>query len=154
MRPSLAFTLSCLALFAFSHAAAGQNKFVDSTVCDVAKEPAAFDNKLVRLTATLAGNFEISAIRDPVHEECNSIWFTYPGSGPEAYVSFSTGEPSKSRPSVPLTKDKHFREFQKYVDAKMYPRQRDSLCIDCSRYEVTAVMIGLMEFAGPERGFG
>jgi hypothetical protein len=155
MRSSLAsLTLCCLGFFAFSHTAEGQDKFVDTTVCDVAKEPAAFDNKLVRLTATLAGNFEISSIRDPVHADCKSMWFTYPGSGPAAYVSFSTGEPSKPRPSLQLTKDKNFQEFQKYVDAKMYSRQRDSLCIDCPRYEVTAVMVGLVEFAGAGRGFG
>lgn len=155
MRSSLtSLTLCCLGLFAFSHTAAGQDKFVDTTVCDVVKEPAVFDNKLVRLTATLAGNFEISSIRDPVHKDCKSMWFTYPGSGPAAYVSFSTGEPTKPRPSVQLTKDKNFREFQRYVDAKMYSRQPDSLCMDCPRYEVTAVMVGLVEFAGVGRGFG
>jgi hypothetical protein len=155
MRSSIALpTLCYLGFFAFSHAAEGQDKFVDTTVCDVAKEPAAFDNRLVRLTATLAGNFEISSIRDPVHADCKSMWFTYPSSGPAAYVSFSTGEPPKPRPSLQLTKDKNFREFQKYVDAKMYSRQRDSLCMDCPRYEVTAVMVGLVEFAGAGRGFG
>src|ERR1700675_1572929 len=155
MRSSLAsLTLCCLGFFAFSHTVEGQDKFVDTTVCDVAKEPAAFDDKLVRLTATLAGNFEISSIRDPVHTDCKSMWFTYPGSGPAAYVSFSTGEPPKPRPSLQLTKDKNFREFQKYVDAKMYARQRDSLCMDCPRYQVTAVMVGLVEFAGVGPGFG
>lgn len=82
------------------------------------------------------------------------MWFTYPGSGPSAYVSLSTGGPSKPRPSVQLIEDKKFQEFQKYVDAQMYSRQRDSFCMDCRRYEVTAVMIGLVEFAGPGRGFG
>ena len=156
MRSFLAsLTLCCLGFLAFSHTAAGQDKFVDTTVCEVAKEPAAFDNKLVRLRATLAGNFEISSIRDPVHSDCESMWFTFPGSGPTAYVSFSTGEPPKPRPSVQLKKDKNFREFQKYTDARMYSRQRDSLCMDCPRYEVTAVMVGLVEFAGGSgRGFG
>ncbi len=155
MRFSLAsFTLSCLGFIAISQTAAGQDKFVTTTVCDVVKEPAAFDNKFVRFTATLAGNFEISSIRDPLHNGCKSIWFTYPGSGPSAYVSFNTGERPKPRPSVQLTKDKNFQEFQKYVDAKMYSRQRDSLCMDCPRYEVTAVMTGLVEFAGVGLGFG
>jgi hypothetical protein len=155
MRFSLApLILCCLGFFAFSHTAAAQDKFVTTTVCDVVKDPAAFDNKSVRLTATLAGNFEISSIRDPIHQDCESMWFTYPGSGPSAYVSFNTGEPSKPRPSVQLTKDKNFQEFQKYIDAKLYPRQRTSVCMGCSRYEVTAVMIGLVEFAGVGRGFG
>jgi hypothetical protein len=155
MRPLLAsLTLCCLGFFAFSHPVAGQEKFVDATVCDVAKEPAAFDNKFVRLRATLASNFEISSIRDPLHEDCASMWFTYPGSGPDAYVSFNTNQLSKPRPSIQLVEDKRFKEFQRYVDAKMYPRQPRTLCMGCSRYEVTAVMIGLFEFAGTGRGFG
>lgn len=36
----------------------------------------------------------------------------------------------------------------------MYPRRRDIGCLDCSRYEVTALMIGLVEYAGRGRGFG
>src|SRR3979411_2802754 len=101
------FLILCwIGLFTSSHDLAGQGKAATTTVCDVVKEPAAFDNKFVRFTATLAGNFEISSIHDSVHQDCGSIWFTYPGSGPSAYVSFSTGEPSKPRPSVQLIKDK------------------------------------------------
>lgn len=145
--------LGGLALFASSHAAA-QDKVATTTVCDVVKDPATFDNKFVRLVATLAGNFEISSIRDSVQTDCGSMWFTYPGGGPSASVSFSMGERSKPRPSVQLVRDKKFREFEKFVDAKMYARQRDSLCMDCPRYEVTALMVGLVEFAGTGQGFG
>jgi hypothetical protein len=151
-RPS--FLIFCsLAFFASSHATA-QDKVATTTVCDVVKAPATFDNKFVRLVATLAGNFEISSIRDSVDKDCGSMWFTYPGSGPSAYVSFNTGEPSKPRPSVQLVRGKKFHEFEKFVDAKMHARQRDSLCMNCPRYEVTAVMVGLVEFAGPGQGFG
>jgi len=146
--------LLCFGSVAFAPSAAGQDKVVSATICEVVKNPADFDNKLVRLKATLAGNFEISAIRDPVDKDCESIWFTYPGSGPAAYVSFSTGGPAQPRPAVQLKKDNQFRQFQKFVDAKMYPRQQNTLCIDCARYEVTAVMVGLVEYAGPGRGFG
>src|SRR5258708_4065737 len=150
----LFFIFWCLGCAALSPSTPGQDKVVTASVCDVVKRPGAFDNKLVRLAATLVRNFEISSIRDPVHKDCESLWFTYAGSGPTAYVSFSTGGPAQPRPSVQLNKDKQFREFQKYVDAKMYSRQRESLCIDCPRYEVTAVMIGLVEFAGPGQAFG
>jgi hypothetical protein len=145
--------LFSLALFESSHAAA-QDKVPTATVCDVVKEPATFDNKFVRLVATLAGNFEISSIRDSAHKDCGSMWFTYAGSGPSAYVSFSAGQPSKPRPSVQLVTDNKFHEFEKFVDAKMYTRHEDSLCMDCPRYEVTAVMVGLVEVAGPGQGFG
>ena len=146
--------LCCLAFSASSHVAAEQDKVATTTVCDVERDPAAFDNKLVRITATLAGNFEISSIHDAVRKDCGSMWFTYPGSGPSAYVSFSTGERSKARPSIQLVRDKKFHEFQKYVDAKMYARRPNLLCMDCPRYEVTAVMIGQVEFAGRGQRFG
>jgi hypothetical protein len=148
------FLILCsLASIASSHAVA-QDKVATTTVCDVVKEPATFDNKVVRLSATLAGNFEILAIRDSVDKGCSSMWFTYPGSGPSAHVSFSTGEHLNSRPPVQLVRDKKFHEFEKFVHARMYARRRDLLCIDCPRYEVTAVMVGLVEFAGPRLGFG
>ena len=40
------------------------------------------------------------------------MWFTYPGGSPSSYVSISTGEPSKPRPSVQLVRDKKFSEFE------------------------------------------
>jgi hypothetical protein len=36
----------------------------------------------------------------------------------------------------------------------MYSKEERSTCVDCHRYEVTAMMIGLIEFAGPGLGFG
>lgn len=118
------------------------------------KNPAAFDNKLVRLRATLAGNFEISALRDPDDKDCDFLWFTYPGSGPEAMVSVSGLLPTQPRPAVRLRNNRQFKRFRKLVDAKMYPRQQRAICEGCNRYEVTADMVGLIEFASPGHGFG
>jgi hypothetical protein len=67
------------------------------TVCEVAKNPDQFDNQIVELKATLAGNFEISAVRDPIN----------------AMV------PTQPRPEVVLRKDDVFRQFQTLVDARM-----------------------------------
>jgi hypothetical protein len=134
--------------------AAAQSEAPKVTVCEVAKNPDQFDNQIVTLRATLAGNFEISAIRDPDHEDCGSLWFKYPGSGPEASVSINAMVPTQPRPEVVLRRDDAFRQFQTLVDARMYPRRRKIGCIDCGRYEVTATMTGLVEFAGAGRGFG
>jgi hypothetical protein len=152
-RASILLSL-CIGTFMHAPFAVGQDKALAATICEVVKNPPDFDNKLVRLRATLAGNFEISAIRDPVDKDCESLWFTYPGSGPDAHLSFNAGGPTQPRPVVHLINDNRFRQFQKYVAAKMYPRQQNSLCIDCVRYEVTAVMVGLVEFAGLGQGFG
>jgi hypothetical protein len=103
------------------------------TVCEVAKNPDQFDNQIVTLRATLAGNFEISAIRDSDHEDCGSLWFRYPGSGPEASVSMNAMVPTQPRPEVVLRRDNAFRQFQTLVDSRMYPRRRKIGCIDCDK---------------------
>jgi hypothetical protein len=134
--------------------ARAQTKVIATTVCAVANDPAGFNNKFVRFRASLTGNFEISAIRDPDRADCHGLWFTYPGSGPVAYTSLNALLPNQPRPPVHLEKDSHFTEFQKLVDARMYPRRRDMGCRDCKRYKVTALMTGLVEYAGRGKGFG
>jgi hypothetical protein len=133
--------------------ARAQDKVVATTVCEVAKYPAAFDNKLVRFRATYVGNFEISSIRDPDRDDCHQLSFTYPGGGHSLGVSLVL-EPAPPRPTVHLKDDQEFHQFQRLLDAKMCPRHQDMGCMDCSRYEVTAIMTGLIEFAGKGLGFG
>jgi hypothetical protein len=137
-----------------AHVARAQTNVIATTVCAVAKDPAAFNNKFVRFRATLTGNWEVSAIGDPDGRRCGGLWFTYPGSGPVAYTSLNALLPNQPRPPVHLKEDSKFTEFQKLVDARMYPRRRDMGCRDCKRYEVTAVMTGLVEYAGRGKGFG
>jgi hypothetical protein len=148
--------LGLLAVMALCAAPSVQahGKVTDATVCEVAKDPAAFDNKFVRLRATLVEGFEISAIEDPQNRKCGALWFTYPGSGPEAMMSISGLLPTVPRPAVHLKRNHQFKRFQKLADAKMYPRQERALCEGCNRYELTSLMVGLVEFAGPGRGFG
>lgn len=134
--------------------AGAQTKQPATTICEITKNPTRFDNQIVQLRATLAGNFEISSIRDPDHEDCGSLWFTYPGSGPEASVSLNSLVPAQPRPTVTLNKNEAFRHFQKFVNARMYPKTRKMSCMDCSRYEVSATMTGLVEYAGLKYGFG
>ena len=131
-----------------------RSEITTSTICQVAKDPARFDNKLVRVRATIVGNFEISSIADSDNAECGRLWFTYPGSGPAAFVSMSSLSPTVPRPAVVLRHDGQFRRFQKLLDAQMYPRTRNIGCMDCKRYEVSATMIGLVEFAGRGKSFG
>lgn len=131
-----------------------QDQVVTASVCGIVRNPESFDNKFVRFRATVVTGFEISAVRDAGDKDCGAIWFTYPGGAPTTYLSFGTRGPATSRPAVQLKRDRRFREFERYADAEMYPRDRGSLCQDCHRYEVTAVMVGLIESAGPGEGFG
>jgi hypothetical protein len=132
--------------------ARAHDKAVDTTVCEVAKHPTTFDNKLVRIKAKYVGNFEISSIRDPDRDDCNGLSFTYLG-GHSLGVSLDV-EPTQPRPTVHLKDNEQLHRFQRLLNAKMYPRHEDIFCIDCSRYEVTAIMTGLIEFAGEGLGFG
>ncbi len=135
-------------------AAIAQSSPPRTTVCEVAeKNPGRFDNQIVQLRATLAGNFEISAIRDPDQDECGSLWFTYPGSGPEASVSMNSMDPTPAEAITRSAKDDAF-PCSDDVDARMYPRRRNIGCMDCGRYEVTATMTGLVESIPGGHGFG
>jgi hypothetical protein len=143
-----------LILGIFGRLARAETTPVPSTICEIVRNPDRFDNKLVKLQATLAGNFEISAIHDPAHDDCGSLWFTYAGGGPEASVSINTLTPDAPRPVVQLRRDSAFQHFQDMVSTKMYPRKRGIGCMDCARYEVSATMTGMVEYAGPNKGFG
>jgi hypothetical protein len=133
--------------------ARAQDKPISTTVCEVTKYPAAFDNKIVHFRATYVGNFEISSIRDPERADCPHLSFTYPGGEHSLGVSLTLG-PAQPRATAHLKQDEEFHRFGRLLDAHMYPRHQDMSCIDCSRYEVTAVMTGLIEFAGKGLGFG
>ena len=92
-------TAMMLLLLGAAIAAGAQAKPVVATVCEITQNPGRFDNQIVELRATVAGNFEISAIRDADHQDCGSLWFTYPGSGPQASVSMTSLVPTQPRPA-------------------------------------------------------
>jgi hypothetical protein len=145
----LLLTIGVLVQTPSAHA---QDTHISTTVCEVTKYPAAFNNKIVRFRATYVGNFEISSIRDPDRDDCDHLSFTYPG-GNSLGVSLTLGA-TEPRPTVHLKEDEQFHRFQSLLDAKMYPRRKNMGCMDCRRYEVTAIMTGLVEFAGNGLGFG
>ena len=126
---------------------------LDTKVCDVVAKPDKFDGKFVRLRATIASGFEVFAIGDP-HEDCQWIWLTYPGGGPSASVSFGELTPSVRRPDVKLRQDADFKKLESLLTAEMYPRDRGSICQDCKRFKVTAMLTGRIDVAPKGRGFG
>jgi len=69
---------------------------VDVNVCDVVKNPASFDGKMVRIKGTVVAGFDEFAIKDAADPNCgyqvNGIWLSYPQgskakSGPVAIVT-------------------------------------------------------------------
>jgi hypothetical protein len=115
--------------------------------------PSAFDNKLVRVRATVVSGFEVFGIRDP-EGDCDTIWLTYDEGGPVASVSSGQSTPASQRKPITLIKDRNFKQFQELLNAEMYSRDRGTVCIACNRYEVTATMTGRVDYAGTSLGFG
>jgi hypothetical protein len=107
-----------------SEKAAGQ-KPLDTTVCAVLANPAAFNNKIVRIRGHYSGNFEYSMLSG---DGCNeSMWFGYGGGSdpPNLAAYVSTGnvnpgsEDSEGRRILPvpvkLIRDSKFERFEKAV---------------------------------------
>ena len=122
-----------------------------TSICEVSRNPESFDGKVVSLRATVVSGFEVFAISSP-EEECGGMWLEYSEGGPTASTSLAV--PRQRRVPVTVHKDRNFRRFQSLLRAEMHPRTRDNTCMDCHRYEVTATMVGRIDYAGKEMGYG
>lgn len=103
-----------------------------TTVCDVTKQPASFDGKIVQLRARVIAGFEVFAIQDATND-CGGLWLTYPGGGPTASVSMGALMPDLKRTPVELHRDGEFKRFEELLDAEMYLRSRGTICQSCHR---------------------
>jgi hypothetical protein len=131
---------------------------VDTTVCDVVKNPASFDGKMVRIKGTVVAGFDEFVIKDAADPNCgfqvNGIWLSYPQgskakSGPVAIVTaqpahnFAGTWKAPTRTPVTLDKSKDFKQFDSLLSQ---PHQRGAdMCLGCARYEVTATLVGRLD---------
>ena len=94
---------------------------LDTTYCDISKDPAAYNHKLVRLTAFVTHGFEDFQLADP---ECQaqdfSVWVMYGGKAISNTMYCCPGEggaAAREKPlivedvEIPLVDDARFREF-------------------------------------------
>lgn len=105
---------------------AARQKPIDTTVCAVLNNPAAFNNKLVRVRGYVSASAEYSELEG---DGCSrSIWFAYGnGEAPLALVAYVNGgaSPGAQDPEgklilpvpVKLVQDSHFRRFQRLMKA-------------------------------------
>ncbi len=131
---------------------------VDVNVCDVVKNPAVFDGKMVRIKGTVVAGFDEFLIKDSADPNCgfqvNGIWLSYPQgskakSGPVAIV---TAQPAhnfagtlKTATRMPVTLDKS-KDFKQFDSLLAQPHQKGlDMCLGCARYEVTATLIGRLD---------
>jgi hypothetical protein len=124
-------------------------KILNATICDIASNPEKFDGKLVRLNARVNLGLEVFLVTDSGSRCKNGFWLSYPDQA-ETILP----EPRIKRIPVELRKDEQLQRFEKYLDAKMYPRFEESNCF-CKRYEVLATLTGRVDVATKvQRGFG
>ena len=144
-----------LGLVAFCAISCGlQAQVVDTTVCDVLKDPASFNGKIVRIKATVAAGFDQFVIRDQTcHHAVNTIWLSYPEgtkakSGPVAILllqpakNFSGTVSTTPRTPVTLDKSKDFKQFDSLLSA---PHKGPGMCLGCARDVVNATLVGRLD---------
>lgn len=138
-----------------------QTKPIDASICAIAENPAAFNNKLVRVKASYSGNFEYSMLSQDGCSE--SIWFDYASedSPPGLKVQVPGGatpgaEDEKGwriRPlRVSLVRDENFKRFQRLMRARVEAEERAQKRRPEGfvAYRVTATFIGRLDAVSPE----
>jgi hypothetical protein len=130
----------------------------ETTVCDVVKNPASFDGKMVKIAGTAVVGFDQFILEDSKDPNCgfqvDGIWISFPAgtrakAGPEAMVTiqparnFSGKFTPPTRTPVTLQKDKEFKQFDSQL-AQTHQRGED-LCLGCARYTVTATFVGRLD---------
>ncbi|MDR3751134.1 MAG: hypothetical protein P4K94_06565 [Terracidiphilus sp.] len=128
---------------------------VDTTVCDILKNPVSFNGKMVRIKGTVTAGFDQFAIKDvSCAQDVNSIWLAYPEkskakAGPAAIVqmqparNFGGTYTAPTRTPVSLQKDGEFKNFDSLLAT---PHDHgNGICIGCSRFEVTATLVGRLD---------
>lgn len=123
---------------------------VETTVCAVLANPAAFNNRLVRIRAYYRGDFENSALHD---NRCRgSLWLGYGRGVPPGVVAYVSpgktpgSEDSKGRRILPIPvsfiRDSRFERFETLV--RMNPEPVVPLIGDPIQH-VTAAFIGRVD---------
>jgi hypothetical protein len=128
---------------------------VDTTVCEILKNPVSFNGKTVKIKGTVAAGFDQFVIKGAdCGQKVDAIWLSYPEgtkakAGPAAVVQL---QPAKNftgtvadagqRAAVTLEKSKDFKQFDSLLSA---PFKGDGLCLGCGRYTVTATLVGRLD---------
>jgi hypothetical protein len=141
-----------IALCAFSISLHAQ--VVDTTVCDILKDPASFNGKMVRVKGLVTAGFDQFAITDKgCGDQVNAIWLDYPEgthgkAGPVARLQLQparnftgTLQPPQQTP-VKLDKNAEFKTFDSLLSTV---HKVNGMCMGCNRYQVTATLVGRLD---------
>lgn len=144
-----------LALLVCAGACALHAQIVDTTVCDVLKNPASFNGKIVRIKGTVSAGLDQFMIRGPeCNQQIDGIWLAYPEgtkgkAAPDAMLelqpahNFAGKYTAPTRAAVTLQKDKAFKQFDSML-AEVH-NKGTYICLGCRRYQVTATLVGRLD---------
>jgi hypothetical protein len=127
------------------------NLATNTSVCEVVSTPEWFNGKVVSLRATVLAGFEVFAIKAP-EEDCGRMWLEY--AERDSQASSSVAAPRRNNHSMKLVEDTNFKHFQELLRAEMHPKRNFVMCMSCNRYQVSATMVGRIDYAGDHGGFG
>jgi hypothetical protein len=135
-----------------------QMKPLETTVCAILENPAAFNNKLVRVQGQASGNFEYSDLGADGCED--SMWFAYgTGDTPPGLIAYVNGgarpggEDADGRVILPipvkLVRDANFQSFQKLMQARTEADKasikKDEKTFTMTLHRVSATFIGRVD---------
>jgi len=140
----LAFSVSGVIAAAGSHGARAQQPEtpIRTTLCLIRRDPAAFEHKLVEVTATASHGFQNSGLSDPAcpwaQDRGTAFWFEYGGLVTTG-TRYSEGTAAPSRPVpltvdgivIPLMEDEPFRLFDKRLHDP-YPNRGGIVSVDAT----------------------
>jgi hypothetical protein len=127
---------------------------VNTTVCEVLKNPRAFDGKIVAIKGTVVAGFDQFVINDGnCGKEISGIWLAYPQgtkakSGPAVMLelspahNFAGAAAAAARTPVTLAKDKPFKQFD---SALAQIDTSGGICMGCVKNEVQATLTGRLD---------
>jgi hypothetical protein len=146
-RAAIAFLILSSALTA----AARVEKPLAVTVCELVKNPAAYNHKLVEVTAPIDLAFEDFSLGQPGCEEAYpGVWLMYGGDEPTPTAStWNDTERKKGTVMrvdgipIPLRRDAAMERLQSKLTAMRLGRVGDQPCYDCYLYRVTATLSGV-----------
>jgi hypothetical protein len=147
--------LLALAVFLCASACCLHAQVVNTTVCDILKNPVSFNNKIVSIKGTVSAGFDSFAVKDPsCGLNVNAIWLDYPDkskakAGPAAVVilqparNFNGTVTAQSRTPVTLQKDGEFKKFDSLLSD--VHDQGNGVCLGCVGNDVTATLVGRLD---------
>lgn len=132
---------------------------VDTTVCEILKNPQSFNGKIVRVKGAISAGFDQFIVKGVgCGQQVNGIWLSYPEgtnakSGPTAILqlqparNFAGTVATVERTPVQLDKNKDFKQFDSLLSTYY---KGSGMCLGCGRYAVSATLVGRLDGTVPE----